>query len=46
MAANYLPFLRALNMRVTRTDIPASHAPVRLSRGCMSEPLRHTFTCN
>jgi hypothetical protein len=46
MAARFLPFYRALHMRAAQTDVPASLAPVRIACGCMSAPLRHTFTCD
>lgn len=46
MAARFLPYYRALHMRAAQTDVPASLAPVRIACGCMSAPLRHTFTCD
>ena len=46
MTARFLPFYRALHMRAATTDVPASHAPVRLACRCMSAPLRHTFSCS
>jgi hypothetical protein len=27
-------------------DLAVAHAPVRLSCGCMTSPLRHAFTCD
>lgn len=45
MASRFLPFYRALHMRAAQTDVPASTAPVRIACGCMSQPLRHTFSC-
>lgn len=41
-AQRFAPYFRAAHLRAAATDVPASHAPVRLSCGCTAHPLRHT----
>ncbi len=43
-ARRFEPYWRKAHLRAALTDIPASHAPVRLACGCLSHPLRHSFT--
>jgi 5-methylthioadenosine/S-adenosylhomocysteine deaminase len=42
MTARFLPYYRAIHMRAAVTDVPASHAPVRLPCGCHAG-FRHTL---